>query len=61
MEIFSENLVRYGELGYQIVFCPQGIRVWYLPAEDNLKLYHGNSMQCALDAIEQHYEQVWDA
>jgi hypothetical protein len=56
MELFSESLVEYGQLGYQIVFDPRGIRVWYLPADGNLKLYEGHSMECAISAIDLHLE-----
>jgi hypothetical protein len=56
MEIFTEQLVAYGKQGYQIVFDFEGIRVWYLPSIGNEKLYHGQVMEEALSAIEQHAE-----
>jgi hypothetical protein len=53
-----EELNFYSANGYQIVFDFSGIRVWYLPAPNNLKLYEGEFMNDALAAMEKHYKTL---
>jgi hypothetical protein len=48
----------YSTKGYQIVFDYSGIRVWYLPVYKAPKLYEGEFMNDAMEAIENHYNQL---